>query len=104
VPSVNEQKASGRSVLPAVLLGTTAVAGGAAAFFGLQSATQVTHAREAGFYDDRVTYLKSAESNALVANILFGTASAAALGALATFLLPGSPTAPAPASTGGGSP
>ncbi|MFL5352552.1 hypothetical protein [Archangium sp.] len=102
VPSVNEQKASGRSVLPAVLLGTTAVAGGAAAFFGLQSATQVSHAREAGFYDERVAYLNRAESNALVANILFGTASAAALGALATFLIPGSSTASA--STGGGSP
>lgn len=104
VPSVNEQHASGRSMLPVVLLGTTAVAGGAAGFFGLQSANKVTLAREADFYNDRASYLKSAENNALIANILFGTASAAALGALATFLIPGSSSAPAPAAMGGGSP
>jgi tetratricopeptide (TPR) repeat protein len=104
VPSVNEEKTGGRSVLPLVLLGTGAVAGGAAGFFGLQSASKVRFAREADFYDERVSRLKSAENDALAANILFGTASAAALGALATFLFPGSPDAPAPASTGGGSP
>jgi tetratricopeptide (TPR) repeat protein len=104
VPSVSEEQPSSPRVLPLAFLGVGAVAGGAAGFFGLQSATNLSFARDAAFYDERVTHLRSAKNQAFVANILFGTASAAALGALATFLIPGSPSAPAPASTGGGSP
>jgi tetratricopeptide (TPR) repeat protein len=101
---VASTKAPRRSVLPLVLLGTGAVAGGAAGFFGLQSATNVRFAREAAYYDERASRLKSAESQAFVANILFSTAGAAALGALATFLIPGSSSAPDSTSAGGGSP
>ncbi len=103
VPSASAQRASGGGkVLPLTLMGATAVAGGAAGFFGLQSRTNVQFAREAAFYDERVMRLKEAEQQAFIANILFGTASAAALGALATFLIPGDSTPPpASASTGG---
>lgn len=103
VPSASSEKASGRgTVLPLTLMGATAVAGGAAGFFGLQSRTNVRFAREAVFYDERVSRLKEAEQQAFIANILFGTAGAAALGALATFLIPGGSTPPpASASTGG---
>ena len=104
VPSAQQEKAPGRSVLPLVLLGTGAVAGGAAGFFGLQSATNVRFAREASYSDERTSRLKSAESQALIANILFSTAGAAALGALATFLIPGRSSAPDSTSAGGGSP
>jgi hypothetical protein len=102
VPSASAQ--SGPRVLPMVFLGAGAVAGGAASFFGLQAALNIESARSANYYDVRTAHLKSAEDQAFIANILFGTASAAALGALATFLIPGSPSAPASASTGGGSP
>ncbi len=102
VPSASAQRTSGGKVLPLTLMGATAVAGGAAGFFGLQSRTNVRFAREAAFYDERVSRLKEAEQQAFIANILFGTASAAALGALATFLIPGDSTPPpASASTGG---
>jgi len=103
VPSTSTQRASGRgNVLPLTLMGATAVAGGAAGFFGLQSRTNVQFARDAAFYDDRVSRLKEAEKQAFIANILFGTAGAAAMGALATFLIPGdSNPPPASASTGG---
>ncbi|OJT19370.1 hypothetical protein BO221_38180 [Archangium sp. Cb G35] len=104
VPSANTPAASGPRVLPLVLLGTGAVAGGAASFFGLQSSTSVRSALDTTYYDVRTDRLKDAERQALIANILFGTASAAALGALATFLIPGSSSAPASTSTGGGSP
>jgi len=104
VPSASTEKTSGPRVLPLVFLGAGAVAGGAASFFGLQSASSVRSALNADFYDQRTSRLKEADDQAFIANILFGTASAAALGALATFLIPGSAPAPASASTGGGSP
>jgi tetratricopeptide (TPR) repeat protein len=102
VPSVGTEPASGRGpLLPVVFLGAGALAGGAAGFFGLQSQTNVRLAREATFYDERAARLKSAEGQAFVANILFGTAGAAALGALVTFFIPGSSHPPASASTEG---
>jgi len=102
VPAVSTQRATGRgNVLPITLMGATAVAGGAAGFFGLQSRTNVQFAREAAFYDERVSRLKEAEQQAFIANILFGTASAAAMGALATFLIAGGDSNPPPASAGG---
>jgi tetratricopeptide (TPR) repeat protein len=104
VPSASTAQQPGPRVLPLVFLGAGAVAGGAASFFGLQSASSVQSALRADFYDQRTERLKTAEDQAFIANLLFGTASAAALGALATFLIPGSPSAPASASTGGGSP
>ncbi|WP_375768605.1 hypothetical protein NR798_44155 [Archangium gephyra] len=104
VPSASTPPPSGPRVLPLLFLGAGAVAGGAASFFGLQSSANLRSAIDADYYDVRASQLKAAEGNALIANILFGTASAAALGAIATFLIPGSPSAPASASTGGGSP
>jgi tetratricopeptide (TPR) repeat protein len=91
------------SILQLTLMGVGAVAAGGAGFFGLQSQSNVRFARDAEFYDQRATKLKDAESQAFVANILFGTASAAALGALAVFLLPGR-SSNSPPATGGGSP
>ncbi|REG29903.1 hypothetical protein ATI61_107600 [Archangium gephyra] len=104
VPSASTRTASGPRVLPLVFLGAGAVAGGAASLFGLQASLSIQSARDANYHDVRTFHLKSAGDQAFIANLLFGTASAAALGALATFLIPGSPSAPAPASTGGGSP
>lgn len=104
VPSASPERISGSRVVPLVLLGTGALAGGAASFFGLQAATSLEAARNADFYDRRLERLEQAEQRAFIANILFGTASAAALGALASLLIPGSSSAPASTSTGGGSP
>lgn len=102
---VQTDKPSGRaSVLPLALLGTGALAGGAATFFGLQSMSTIESAGRTSLYGERVEKLNTAESQALVANILFGTASAAAVGALAAYLFSGSPSAPASTSTGGASP
>ncbi|AKJ06487.1 hypothetical protein ATI61_105527 [Archangium gephyra] len=102
---VQTDKPSGRSpVLPMALLATGAVAGGAATFFGLQANTHLTSAQNSTIYGERVEKLNTAGSHALVANILFGTASAAAVGALAVYLFSGSPSAPASTSTGGASP
>ncbi|WP_375765025.1 hypothetical protein NR798_25250 [Archangium gephyra] len=102
---VQTDKPSGRSaVLPLALMGTGAVAGGAAVFFGLQATSNIERAQLSTRYGERVEKLHTAEGQALVANILFGTASAAAVGALAAYLFSGSPAAPASTSTGGASP
>jgi hypothetical protein len=102
---VQTDKPSGRtSVLPLALLATGAVAGGAATFFGLQATTNIASAQDSTLYGERVEKLNTAGSQALVANILFGTASAAAVSALAVYLFSGSPSAPASTSTGGASP
>lgn len=92
------------SVLPLALLGTGAVAGGAATFFGLQAASTIRSAGNSSVYGERLAKLDRADDQALVANILFGTASAAAVGALAVYFFGGSAPAPAPPSTGGASP
>ncbi|ATB27775.1 hypothetical protein [Melittangium boletus] len=103
--SAGSERVSGRgSVLTLALLGTGAVAGGAAGFFGLQSSTNVRFARETLYYGERTERLRSAENQALAANILIGTASAAALGALAVFLFPNLSPASHPVASGGGSP
>ncbi|WP_309890883.1 hypothetical protein [Archangium sp.] len=105
VPSTSTQQTSGRgNVLPITLMGATAVAGGAAGFFGLQSRTNIQFAREAAFHDERVSRLKEAEQQAFIANLLFGTASAAAMGALATFLIAGGSNPPPASASAGGTP
>lgn len=102
---VQTDKPSGRvAVLPLALLGTGAVAGGVATFFGLQARSSIASAERSPIYGKRVEKLDEAEGQALAANILFGTASATIVGALAVYLFAGSPSAPASTSTGGASP
>lgn len=106
VPPANAGPAPRSNMLPLVLLGTGAVAGSAGGFFGLRSMSSVQSATRASYYDERSSHLKSAEEQAFVANILFGTAGAVALGALTAFIMSGgseSPSTPstASASTGG---
>ncbi len=85
-------RASGSTpVLPLVLLGTGVVAGGVGGYFGLQSRGHIQAARDATFRDERAARLKDAEGEALLANVLFGAAGAAAVGALVTYLTSGDP-------------
>jgi hypothetical protein len=56
-------------------------------------------AQGARYYDERSSHLQSAEQQAFVANILFGTAGAIALGALTAFLMSGGSESPATPST-----
>ncbi|WP_253996258.1 hypothetical protein [Myxococcus qinghaiensis] len=68
------------------LLGAGVAAGGVGAVFGLSSQSQVDDAR-AGQLKDLEANHSRAQGSARTANILFGTATAAAVGALATWLL-----------------
>lgn len=105
MPELRAEQPRRNNTLPLVLLGTAAVTGGAALFFGLQSRSDVTAAYSDTFYDARTQHLAAAQKRALVSNVLIGTASAAALlGALTYFFMPGSTSAPAPAASGGASP
>lgn len=83
-----EEVRSARSVpvLPLALLGGGVVLGGLGSVVGLQSRSNVNAAREDDFYSDRAAHLDSARGQALVANILMGTAVAAAAGAAVTWL------------------
>jgi hypothetical protein len=71
---------------------------------GMTSQGSIESARGADFQTERITYLKNAQGQALAANIMFGAAGAAAVGALFTLLIPGGQSAPAPAPSMGGSP
>lgn len=71
------------------LLGAGVAAGGVGAVFGLSSQNQVDDAR-AGQLKDLEANHSRAQGSARTANILFGTATAAAVGALATWLFIGS--------------
>ena len=71
-------------VWPFVFLGAGALAGGLGAYFGIISQENVTSARNEPFQMMANQHLRDAQNNALVANILFGTAGAMALGALLT--------------------
>ena len=105
MPELHAEQPRRNNTLPVVLLGAAAVTGGAAVFFGLQSRSDVTAAYADTFYTDRTQHLAAAQKRAFVANVLIGTASAAALlGALTYFFMPGSTPAPAPAASGGASP
>ncbi|WP_255441948.1 tetratricopeptide repeat protein [Corallococcus sp. Z5C101001] len=70
-----------------VLLGTGVVAGGVGSYFGLQSRSNVRAARDAELTQDANRSLEDARPQALVANILFGAAIAAAAGAVTTYVL-----------------
>ncbi|MFL5322119.1 MAG: hypothetical protein ACJ790_20825 [Myxococcaceae bacterium] len=80
-----------------VLGGIALAAAGTGTYFGLQSKSDVTAARGSNFQDDTDRKLRSASDNATIANVAFGVAGAAAIGALVTFLVGGSDAAPAPA-------
>ena len=88
VPSAGEVQARrGGSPVPWVLLGTGVVAGGVGGYFGWSARGQVASAREASLQTDAAGRLESARGSALAANILWGTAGAAATGALISWLL-----------------
>ncbi|RKH12696.1 tetratricopeptide repeat protein, partial [Corallococcus sp. CA041A] len=70
-----------------VLLGTGVVAGGVGSVIGLQSRGNVSSARDADLSGDVSGHLDDARGQAVVANVLFGTAAAAAVGAITTFFL-----------------
>jgi chemotaxis protein histidine kinase CheA len=83
-----------RPVLPFVLIGAGALAGGAGGYLGMQSRSDIQSARDAGFQSVRGEHLESARSKALLANVLIGTATAAGIGALISFLTSGGDEAP----------
>lgn len=74
-----------------VLLGTGVVAGGVGSVFGLQSRGSVDSARKAVLSADSDVNgpLEDARGQAVVANVLFGTAVAAAAGAVTAYFLNG---------------
>jgi hypothetical protein len=75
-------------VVPIVFLGVGAVAGGVGTYFGLQSRQQVTDANKpGGFQDETVRKLNDAQTNGTIANVMFGVAAAAGIGALIGFLV-----------------
>ncbi|WP_180946219.1 tetratricopeptide repeat protein, partial [Corallococcus exiguus] len=75
-----------------VLLGTGVVAGGVGSVIGLQSRGNVSSARDADLSGDVSGHLDDARGQAVVANVLFGTAAAAAVGAITTYFLSGDST------------
>lgn len=80
-------------VVPLVLLGAGVVAAGAGTGFGLASRSQVDAAWSAHYQSEVISHQARARSSARTANILFGTAGAAAVGALVSWLLMPSPVA-----------
>jgi hypothetical protein len=72
-----------------VLLGTGVLAGGVGTVFGLQSRGSVDSAREAELSSSVGGHLDDARGQATVANVLFGTATAAAVGAVVTYFVMG---------------
>jgi len=76
-----------KGALPYGLLGASAIAGGLGAYFGIQSRNQVSSARNAPSEDAAQSHLHRANTDATIANVLFGTAGAAAAGAVISFLL-----------------
>ncbi|WP_049872352.1 tetratricopeptide repeat protein [Myxococcus hansupus] len=87
--TVGPPKSAGLRVqpLPLALLGAGVVAGGVGSYFGLRSRSNIQSAREALFVDEQARYLDSARGQALGANVLFGIAVTAAVGAVTTYLL-----------------
>lgn len=77
-------KKPGRSVpvAPIVLGGVAIASAGVAGVFGYLSANQVNAARSASFQSETVQHLNQANTNALIANVGFGVAGAAAIAAV----------------------
>lgn len=99
-PSVaHEPKAAPRpqgTLVPAAVLGGVAAASGATGvFFGVRSASDVTAAREARYWDQKAAHRRDAVVNANVANISYATAGVAAASALVAWWVWGMPGAAA---------
>ncbi|WNG40563.1 hypothetical protein F0U61_47915 [Archangium violaceum] len=86
-------------IVPLVLLGAGVVAAGAGTAFGLASRDQVDAAWGARYQSEVISHQAQAQRSARTANILFGTAGAAAVGALVSWLLMPSPAAPSSGET-----
>jgi hypothetical protein len=91
-----EEKRGRPVTVPLVLLGAGVAAAGVGTYFGLDSRSQETAARDARFQGEAAARLDDARGSARLANILFGTAGLAATGALVTYLLMPGDAAPAP--------
>lgn len=87
--TVAEEKGPPPQVLPFLFTGTAVVAGGVGAVFGYLAGQKITEATEAQFFDQQYAALAQAGRQATVANILFATAGAAALGAITGFIFGG---------------
>jgi hypothetical protein len=76
-----------RLAVPIVFGATAVVAGGVAAFFGVQAKSMEQQANAAGFESDSVSIGRQARTNALIANVGYAVAGAAAVTAVVTYLL-----------------
>lgn len=85
-------------VMTVAFLVAGAAAAGVGAYFGSQSQLQVEAARGAAYQDDAKRALERAGEQALVANVLFGTAGGLGLGALISGIIWGSSSVPEPVS------
>lgn len=94
IPGPRKKVERGVPVAPIVLGGIAVAAGGAGAFFGLQSKSQLQQAQGAQFQDDTVRFRSSAADSAMIANIAFAAAGAAAIGALVSVFVGGGDDAP----------
>jgi tetratricopeptide (TPR) repeat protein len=84
---VERRASSGVPIAPIVVGGVAVVAGGVGAAFGIMSSSEVTAARNATFQSDTITHLNQANTDALIANIAFGVAGAAAITAVITYFV-----------------
>ncbi|WP_342377762.1 tetratricopeptide repeat protein [Myxococcus stipitatus] len=82
-----------------VLLGVGVAASGTGTVFGLSSRSQLDDARSAASDEDLEAHHSRAQGSARTANLFFGAATAAVVGAVATWLFVG--TAASPATVGG---
>jgi tetratricopeptide (TPR) repeat protein len=86
-------------VVPLALLGAGVVAGGLGAWFGVSANQRLGDARVEPFRDEALARFNEAHGSARTANVLWGTAGLAVVGAVVTwFLLPGHASASAPVS------
>lgn len=87
-PIVEATPPKERHVVVPIIFGVTAVAAvGVAAYFGVQAKSLEQQANAAPFESDAVAAGRQAQTNALIANVGFGLAGAAAATAVLTYLL-----------------
>ncbi len=73
--------------IPLALGGVAVVAAGAGSYFGVRARALANEANAAHFESDAIRLGEQARMNARTANVVFGIAAAAAVGAVATWLL-----------------